>query len=224
MDKISTIKENILQFIENKGIVKADFWRKTEIASSNFKGKNLLSEIGGSQIVKILTAYPELNPDWLLTGAGSMEKKLIESESVKEVRTDYHIKGIPLVNVMAIGGAGNNAFSISERDVKDYYVIPRFKHKKVDFMLEVEGSSMATNYNSGDVVACTIINENSFIQWNKAHVVATRDQGILIKRLKKASEDTHLCLVSDNKDYDPFEVPKDQITGIALVVGVVRLE
>src|SRR5690606_20647003 len=124
----------------------------------------------------------------------------------------------------AIGGSGSNTFSIEKRDVKDYYVIPKFKHKKVDFMIEVEGSSMYPKYNSGDVVACTVINENSFIQWNKTHVIATREQGIIIKRIKKGSDDGKLCMISDNKDYDPFEVPKDEINGIALVVGVIRLE
>ncbi|MEG2308852.1 S24 family peptidase [Chryseobacterium sp.] len=214
-----------MQFIENKGIAKAEFYRKTEIADSNFKGRNLKSEIGGNHIVKILATYPEINSEWLLTGRGPMMKEIIEENSLlKEARPVYKVKPIPLVSVTAIGGFGNNSFSISERDVKDYYVIPKFRHKKVDFMLEVEGSSMYPKYSSGDVVACTVINENSFLQWNKTHVVATRGQGIIIKRIKKGSSDATLCMVSDNKDYDPFEVPKEEITGIALVVGVIRLE
>ena len=53
MDKISTIKRRILQFIDFKGITKEEFYKKTEISSSNFKGKNLESEIGGEKIVKI---------------------------------------------------------------------------------------------------------------------------------------------------------------------------
>lgn len=72
MGKISTIKENILLFIENQRIVKEEFYNKTEIAASNFKGKGLKSEIGGDKIVKILSVYPEINPTWLLTGKGEM--------------------------------------------------------------------------------------------------------------------------------------------------------
>ena len=131
--------------------------------------------------------------------------------------------GIPLVKVTAIGGFGNASFAIEQRDVKDYYVIPKFQHKQVDFMIEVEGSSMYPKYNSGDVVACRIINEKRFIQWNKTHVIATKDQGIIIKRIKKGENDS-LLMVSDNKDYDPFLVPTEEIEGIALVVGVIRLE
>lgn len=220
MSKILTIKENILQFIENQRIVKEDFYKKTGIAASNFKGSGLKSEIGGDKIVKILSVYPQIDPEWLLTGKGNMLKDI----KFKAVLTDEMDKGYPLINATAIGGVGNSVFSFTDRDVKAYYKIPKFSHKKVDFMIEVEGSSMYPKYNSGDVVACTIIKDSAFIQWNKTHVIATKEQGIIIKRIKKGPEDDFLTMVSDNNSYDPFEVPKTEITGIALVVGVIRLE
>ena len=34
----------------------------------------------------------------------------------------------------------------------------------------------------------------------------------------------HLKAVSDNKDYPPFEIPVEEITGIALVIGSISLE
>lgn len=131
---------------------------------------------------------------------------------------------IPFVSINAIAGFGNANFSIGERDVKDYYVVPKFKDRKIDFMIEVSGSSMYPKYNSGDVVACRIIRESKFIQWNKVHVIATKEQGILIKRLKKSQEPNCLLAISDNKDYEPFDIPEVEIEGIAIVVGVVRLE
>ncbi|MBF7093571.1 hypothetical protein IUY40_18730 [Flavobacterium sp. ALJ2] len=80
--------------------------------------------------------------------------------------------GIPLVDATAIEGFGNNTFSIENRDVKEFYTIPKFKIKKIVFTTEAEGSSMYLKYSSIDIVACTIIKESSFIQWNKAHVIA----------------------------------------------------
>lgn len=74
MDKISTIKENILYFIEKQNISKVKFYEKTKISPSNFKGVGLNSEIGGDKIVKILHCYPEINPEWILTGKGDMLK------------------------------------------------------------------------------------------------------------------------------------------------------
>lgn len=168
-----------------------------------------------TQIMELCSNYPSINTEWILTGRAPMLK-----EDITAIKAT---SGLPLVSIKAIGGFGNDHFSIADRDVKDYYVIPKFKHKEIDFMIEVEGSSMYPKYNSGDIVACRIIKERNFIQWNKTHVIATRNQGIIIKRIKKGKKSS-LCMVSDNPNYDPFEVPEEEITGIALVVGVIRLE
>jgi hypothetical protein len=81
MDKILTIKEKILYFIEKQGISKEEFYRNTGISASNFKGVGLKSEIGGEKIVKILTIYPEINADWLLRN----DQKMTNSKSKNNV-------------------------------------------------------------------------------------------------------------------------------------------
>jgi len=174
-----------------------------------------------------------INPEWLLTGTGEMLKNaniLVKNGNIlaksAELDNKEHEKIIPIpfVTPQAVAGFGNSNFAIEEQDVKEYYVIPKFKHRKVDFMIEVYGNSMYPKYNSGDIVAATIINNSHFIQWNKPHVIATNEQGILVKRICQGKNDDNLLLKSDNKDYPPFNVPKTDITGIALVVGVIRLE
>ena len=229
MDKISPIKERILQFIENQYIKKIDFCEATGISYANLKGKSLFSEIGGDKIAEILSIYPDINPEWLVTGNGSMLRDKsdapVSSASANAVKAQKGTSpAIPLVGLSAIAGFGSGNFSISEQDVKDYYVIPKFKYNRVDFMIEVSGSSMYPKYNSGDIVACTIIKEKSFIQWNKCHVIATKEQGLLVKRIREGHDANYILAVSDNKEYPPFEIPKNEITGIAIVVGVIRLE
>lgn len=83
---------------------------------------------------------------------------------------------------------------------------------------------MLPTYNSGDVVACRHITNDKFIQWNKIHVISTRNQGVVIKRVKQSTDDTMIIAISDNKDYDPFEIPKEEILNIAIVVGGVKFE
>lgn len=75
MEENSTIKDKILSFLQNEGIKKTDFYNATGIKDSNFKGKNLQSQPGGDILVKILTAYPNLSAEWLLTGRGTMLKE-----------------------------------------------------------------------------------------------------------------------------------------------------
>lgn len=177
------------------------------------------TDIQSKWIVSLVENYQQYSAEWLLTGKGSMFRAVADAQPSAVAGV-----GIPLVGIKAVGGFGNSDFAIHERDIKEHYIIPKFKHKQVDFMIEVEGSSMYPKYSSGDVVACRIIKESSFIQWNKAHVVSTQEQGIIIKRIKQGSTAKSLIMVSDNKDYPPFEVQRKEITGIALVVGVIRLE
>lgn len=207
-------------YMKYKGLNDNKITVDTGISNGLIGKARVRGALSQENISKILYKYSELDANWLLTGKGEMLKS--EKTTAQLVQDDS--LGIPLVGVSAIGGFGSNSFSILPQDVKEYYKIPKFANKKIDFMIEVEGSSMYPKYSSGDIVACTIISESSFIQWNKTHVIATQEQGIIIKRVKKGVTDESLCMVSDNVSYDPFEVPKNEINGLALVVGVIRLE
>lgn len=217
---IATTKQRILEFIEFKSISKQTFFKETGLKRGFLDADKLHTTIPDTFIANIIATFPELDLGWLVTGKGQMLKE--ENKVCATVCSEG--KQIPFVNIAAVGGFGSADFAIGERDVKAYYVVPKFKDRKIDFMIEITGSSMYPKYNSGDVVACRVIRESGFLQWNKVHVVATKEQGILIKRLKKGSNDDRLLAISDNSDYDPFEIPKNEITGLALVVGVIRLE
>ncbi len=131
---------------------------------------------------------------------------------------------IPLVNATAIGGWGGGSFSILQSEVQEHYTIPIFKHQKVDFLIPVKGQSMEPNYRSGDLAACTVINEKTFIQWGKTHIIATKSQGILLKRVFQSEDQNHLTLHSDNPQYPPFKIPVTEVEGMAIVVGSIRID
>lgn len=131
---------------------------------------------------------------------------------------------MPLVSQRAVGGIISEAFSIATDDIISYYVIPKFRHLNVDFLMELTGDSMSPRLCAGDIIACSIIHSPSFIQWNKPHLVSTREQGLIVKRLRRGSDEECLMMVSDNPEYDPFDVPKSEILGIARVVGSIHAE
>lgn len=201
------------------------------MTSANFRGKAKSTPLNSTAIENILSEIPDVNPKWLLTGKGDMLTKYttegLPVSVFDETKLEYKSEGlkpIPFVTQLVAAGFGSDDFQIKDQDVKDYYVVPKFKNKHIDFMIEVTGSSMQPKYNSGDVIACTIIRESSFIQWNKTHVIATREQGILVKRIREGSDADRLLAVSENSAYPPFEILKKEITGIAIVAGVIRLE
>lgn len=223
------ILKRLKEYIDQKGITIAAFEKSIGMSNASF-GKSLKSggAIGSNKLEKILIRYPDINPAWLIAGEGSMirepsppTQQSSQSPPVKPYQTQGP-DGIPLVSMEAAAGFGTAEFAIKDEDIQNRYMVPDFNG--IDFMIRVKGSSMYPKYSSGDIIACRILRESKFIQWNKCYVIATNEQGLLVKRLKKGSDDSSLLAVSDNKEYEPFEIPATEITGIALVIGVIRME
>ena len=194
------------------------------------------TDIQTKWISAIVEKYPQYSTRWLLSGIGHMlksEKKTsvnspaLYSKNQMEELSLLPVKekgAIPLVSEKAVGGFSNGDFSIAERDVIAYYTIPKFRNLCVDFMIELTGDSMIPRFSPGDIIACSIITNPSFIQWNKCHLIASRAQGLIVKRLMPGENKTFLKAVSENPAYPPFDIPKDDICGIALIVGSIHLE
>lgn len=164
----------------------------------------------------------DINPDWLLTGEGSMLRTdgKMDNTPIAHHTEDPH-EGIPLLPVDAMAGAFTGEQQVLEYEC-ERYVVPAFKG--ADFLIPVKGVSMHPRFSSGDIVACKRLSmDNVFFQWNKVYVIDT-DQGPLIKRLKPGSDKEHVLVVSDNQSYDPFELAISNIYHLALVIGVIRLE
>lgn len=218
-----TIKERILTIIEAKGQAKSKFFEDTGIAASNFKGKGKDSDLGSSKLVKILSLFPDINSDWLLTGQGDMIRKdcnINDIQSVPHLAT-CNEQGIPLLPIEAMAGNLTTEQIVLEYECEKY-VVPAFKG--ADFLMPVKGESMRPLYHSGDIVACKRVALNDlFFQWNKPYVIDST-QGPLIKRIKHGHDNAHISLVSENENYEPFELPIDALNGVSLVIGIIRLE
>ena len=210
--------------------------KDTELATLLGVSKSTLSNWSSRNTIdydRVFSLCEHINIDWLLTGRGSMLKSettppMGDQDSPKEeddrpvaIHTDNPKEGIPLIPINAMAGA-----MMGEQTVMEYecerYVVPLFKG--AEFLIPVKGSSMYPKYSSGDIVACKRIPMTDiFFQWNKVYVLDT-NQGALIKRIKKGSDAEHILIVSDNKDYEPFELPIRCINNVAIVIGVIRLE
>lgn len=218
MDKALTIKERIMAFLDRSNIKKIDFYSTTGIEASNFKGKNKTSQPGSDMLVKILTLYPQLSAEWLLTGRGSMIKD--SNIPIAQQATNSH-DGIPLIPFSAMAGALTGENSVLEYEC-ERYIVPAFKG--ADFLIPIKGDSMQPTYKSGDIVACQRLPmTNLFFQWNRPYVLDTA-QGALIKRIQPGKDQQHVLIVSDNEQYAPFELPYSEIYSVATVIGLIRME
>ena len=165
---------------------------------------------------RIFAYCEDVNGNWLLSGKGDMLKG---SGVVVEPSKDD--TGIPLIPVEAMAGyfAGEQTVLLQECD---RYVVPAFRD--ADFLIYVRGDSMQPRYFSGDMVACKKLSLcDIFFQWGKVYVVDT-NQGALIKKVMRGTSDDTITLVSENTKYEPFEISRQGIYNIALVMGAIHVE
>lgn len=246
------IVERIKEYMDHKGISVAAFERSIGMSNASF-GKSLKNKgaIGTDKLENILNRYSDISPLWLLTGEGNMLKtstsgadealcpeekgKKTEKSEEKQSRSEKNnecssriqklpegsMEGIPLIPTSAMAGAFTSDISFMEYECEHYF-IPDFKG--ADFLIRVKGDSMQPTYYSGDLVACQKIPlDDIFFQWNKTYVLDT-NQGAIIKRVLPGKDEDHICIVSDNTKYPPFELEKSYLHAIALVRGIIRLE
>lgn len=222
IQKISPIKQRILQFIEYLNISKRDFYSATGISRGTLESNTGITE---GTLAKIFATYPNLSKEWVNEGVGEM----INSSTIelKELVHKYneHKDGIPLIPISAMAGTCKGDSCVLEADVIERYVVPEFKEKGVRYLIRVSGASMYPKYSNGDLLACRPVSDLSFFQWGKVYVLDT-EQGALVKRLFPCLEDNECleCRSDNSENYPPFRISKSSVRQVALVVGVIRLE
>ena len=220
-EKYTNIKERCLYYAKNQGIGVENFLKSIDMTYGSFKGKAKLGSLNSDALAKIYTKYPNINPEWLLVGKGNMLKTT--EEPINQIIESK--EGIPMLPFDAFAGMGESGIAGVNFDIiQERYVIPLFEGIEIDFLIPVRGSSMYPKYSSGDVVACRLVKEIVFIQWNKVYVIDTISQGVMMKRLHPSKNNNCITCVSDNEKYPPFDIPKEEIRNIAIVSGCIRLD
>lgn len=240
MDKISPIKENILYYIDNQNIKKEDFYKKTGISASNFKGPGLKSEIGGDKIVKILSIYDNISSEWLLTGQGPMlkeptpEDKQSKLQKIREIADTSTKKNnlIPFYeDVATIGGTSISADTSAVANTTTYIDAGDWFKGEVSAAIRHYGDSMV-EYSNGCILALKTITNQRNIVWGHNYVVET-DEIRVTKRLQTCPEDKNCIMAySTNTEtypdgtliHEPFKIHKEDIRRIFLVIGSIHKE
>jgi len=157
---------------------------------------------------KIISAFPEINRSWLLAGEGEMLHGATE-EAAPHNRIRYW------VDVDATAGG----VTLFDDQVTNKHIdldIPEF-HDCTD-AVNLYGDSMLPLYKSGQII---ILKEwmESFIDYGNVYLVITKKGNRMVKYLRKGSDTRHVLCVSENKEFDPFEIEKDDILRLYLVKG-----
>ncbi|MDO4763871.1 MAG: hypothetical protein Q4A00_05765 [Flavobacteriaceae bacterium] len=222
MQEKSLIKQNILQFIDYKGITKYKFYQKTGITRGILDQNNGMSE---ENTAKFLAQYPEINPEWLLTGEGEMLKNT-ETRAKKESKNL-----IPFYDdVATIGGTSMVADTSGVSQPTDYIDAGDW-FSGVTAAIRHYGDSM-TEYPNGCILALRQLHDADSIVWGRNYVVETNEIRVT-KRLQTCRDDDQSIMAySTNPEtypdgqliHEPFKIKKESIRRVFLVLGRVVKE
>ncbi|WP_159801464.1 S24 family peptidase [Flavobacterium sp. MK4S-17] len=221
------VSQRLGKYIEAKNISYYAFENSLEASRGSIsKAVKEGKSIGSNMLEKILLHYPDLNPEWLLTGSGEM---LISNTKIKSygLKTDYGIENqqIPLYDIEAFAGLvpllGNNE---ATRPI-DYISIPNLP--KCDGAVYITGDSMYPLLKSGDIVLYKQVQDvTNNIFWGEMYLLGV-DMGdeeyVTVKYVHKGSRYDTITLVSENKYYQDKEIEIGRIRALAIVKASVRM-
>ena len=224
------IKERIIQFLEYKGIsitkVEQELgWSKSSLLKSN--------NLSGDKISEFVLQYPELSPEWLLTGEGKMlrEESPFNGVVIPVAHSKTPEKTVPMsvFNLYDIDiSAGLTRLFAEDGDRRKAFLgqisIPNMP--KCDGAVKVIGDSMYPLLKSGDIIAYREIHNIEAIQWGEIYILQLEydsDISVVVKYVKKSELGSdHVLLVSYNKEHDPKDIDVKNITAIARVILCIR--
>ncbi len=148
--------ERIHQFIEKQSISNREFYRRTGLSNSYL---SMAKSIGGDKLIKIHSAFPEINMDWVVTGRGEMiyTSVTFKTTNTMEEKKEYLHFGTFLraycdYENMGIEDIANN-LALPQKDVLEIF---RSSFVKMDFIIHLEEElgfkiyrSKPNNYSTG---------------------------------------------------------------------------
>lgn len=228
--KKSTIKANILHFIELQGITKYVFYKNTGITRGILDQNTGISE---ENIARFLAYYPNVNTDWLILGIGPIykdklvEKSNIASETSKPIdkpiitlHSDLKTSNIsiPVTDIKVAAGSGiyNGQVQFDE-----YIQLPQhfIKRGAKYFCVRVKGDSMSPTLQDSSYIIIRHLDKSEWesIPDEHIYVVVDKDGKSFVKRVKNRFKKGFIVLMSDNIDkaYNPnFNLTHDEIVSI----------
>lgn len=226
------VSERLGQYIEKKKYSYYAFENSLHVSRGSIsKAVKDKKSIGSNVLEAILIGYPDLNPQWLLTGEGSMlqdkleylDNRTVEAFALRTDRSLDH-QQIPLYDLEAVAGLVP-LFSNANKVPLDFISIPRLP--KCDGAVYITGDSMYPLLKSGDIVLYKEVNDiHNEIFWGEMYLLSLEVSGeefVTVKYIQKSEQAGFVRLVSQNKHHQDKEVELSKIRALALVKASIRI-
>lgn len=221
------VPDRLKLFIKFKGISTRKFEQSIGAGNGFLSGKQ--DSIRSDKLTTIYKRYPELSISWLLTGEGDMLNPTTYKDNKIEESNRYRSLQRPYIPSLLDGINRPRIFSESiERWEGAFMALPI---DDFDFSLTAHDDSMKDDNNSlrtiskGDFLACKLWDNQSGYRYGEIYALNV-PAGIIIRLVEESERENYLrCLpLSSDTSYSSYDIPEEDITESALVVGVVSIK
>ena len=214
--------QQVYKMLQARGIIVSHDRQKSKAKfakSLQVKSNQIDRWLNGSYLISfeaatLLCQVYGINRAYLLDGLGSPFGGV-----PKNLRSDVReVDNMPTAKVAFAGLAAFAGNTIGEdsaaEDTREVFMIPGISGEMVAF--SVSGNSMDTTLRMGDMIFCTQVFDKSDLIDGEVYVISFKNEkAINVKRIERIFDRrgnwTHLRLISDNKDYEPFDVELSDI-------------
>lgn len=229
----SIVRDRLKEFIAYCGISVRQF----QIAAglSNSFVASIDQSIAPKSQVKIISAFPDLNMGWLLTGEGTMLKGQQPQQYNSPNAVIHNTYGSKIPNVITEKKTAPLVpISLAKRENVDLYKVMREPNlqaehitrvnsfAELDFYYSVSDDSMRPDFKCGDILALRAIDEGSYIINGNIYVLDTISYGLILRVIKQRG-DIYECSTLQNTDrYEAFNVPITDVFRVYNIKGLLR--
>jgi transcriptional regulator with XRE-family HTH domain len=211
-----TIKERTIEFIKYKKISVKEF--EIRCGLSNGYVANMRKGYSAEKLKDVLSAYPELNRDWLLYNEGDMIKEQIEPPPEVVEVTEY---GTKVYDIDATCGDRSRPIVFADEHVIGHVQLPNVARDAM--IIRANGDSMEPHIHDGDWIAVREVANLNVLYYGQVYLVITNEYRLL-KYLRRDEDEQHYVILrSDNKNYDDIRLPKADIRHLFIVENILSL-
>lgn len=230
------VKSRILEFIKYKGMKMKSFEERCSLSSGYIT--SMRKGFGSEKLNNVLTAFPELNREWLLYGEGEMLKSSVVNHNVVHGDANNSIVG----DNNNVSYAPNKYGDSPEMDRNWVPVVPKALAKAADFDImahvtkQLTGGSferlyagtanidiwhyldddaLAPYYQRGDCLGLKAYPKGDLrIIPGEVYAVDTHRDGLIVRILRWDEVGEIQACCTNKAEYQDFQIPKSDIIRI----------
>lgn len=176
---------------------------------------------GSEKLKNVLTAFPELNREWLLYGEGEMLNNKVENEQNKPIADEQYLL-VPIIHIDSVGGMHSTNTIAQEPQYIEGYV-PFTDAREGDICIIQSGDSMTPTCPSGSLLLIRRVeNWRQYLGYGNIFVIELSDGRRITKEVTRYAEnpEEYVWCISHNPDVPDEELPKSMIVSVWKVIKI----